>query len=73
MQCRAVAGLSNTGADGSASFRTMVNYFLGRWQGDFFRLGQLAFPLSFCFSALLNEDSGFVDFATPGSSCSKVD
>ena len=37
VQCGAVAGLSNTGADCSVAFWTLVN-FLGRWQGDDFVL-----------------------------------
>ena len=37
VQCGAVAGLSNTGADCSVVFSTLVN-FLGRWQGDDFVL-----------------------------------
>ena len=36
---------SNTGTEGTAAFRTLVN-FLGRWQEDYFRLAHLAFSLS---------------------------
>ena len=54
VQCGAVAGLSNTGADCSVAFWTLVN-FLGRWQGDDFVLAQLKFTLSFCSSARIGQ------------------
>lgn len=41
----AVADQSNTDAEGTAAFRTLVN-FLVRWQEDYLKLAQLAFPLS---------------------------
>ena len=41
----AVADPSNKGTEGAAAFRTLVN-FLVRWQEDYLRLAQLAFPLS---------------------------
>ena len=58
-----MADQSNTDAEGAAAFKTLVN-FLGRCQEDYFRLVNLAFPLSeleLFYS--LKEDSAFVDFA----------
>ena len=63
----AVADQSNTGAEGSVAFRTLVR-FLSRCQGDRFGFAQLVLPLSPCYPALLEKGSAFVDFATPGRS-----
>ena len=63
----AVADQSNTGTKGCAAFRTLVS-FLSRCQGDLVGFAQLTLPLSPCYPVLLEEDSVFVDFATPGRS-----
>ena len=63
--CPAVADPSDTDAEGFVVFWILVNFF-GRCKRDYFKLSQLSFPLSFCHSVLLEEESAFVDFATPG-------
>ena len=59
----AVADPSDTDTASSVVFSILVKLF-GRCQRGYFRLSQLSFPLSFCHSVLLEEESA--DFATPG-------
>ena len=63
----AAADQSNTGAEGSVAFWTLVS-FLSRCQGDHFEFAQLTLPLSPCYPVFLEKGSAFVDFATPGRS-----
>ena len=62
-----MADQSSTGMKGSATFWTLVS-FLGRCQGDRFGFAHLMLPLGPPYPVLLEEDSAFVDFATPGKS-----
>ena len=64
----AAANQSNTGAEGSVTFWTLVS-FLNRCQGDHFEFAQLTLLLmSPCYPVVLEKGSAFVDFATPGRS-----
>ena len=63
----AAADQSNTGAEGSVAFRTLVS-FLSRCQEYRFGFAQLTLPQSPCYPGLLEKGSAFVDFATPSRS-----